>query len=134
MALQVFADIESPAQITRAHIKQEIRNRIQNVLETAKYLPPEACTQLVRDQLFEIQSYCQQVGKNFIFVEEEIICNQYDLNGACDDVATLFRGPDERASVAICVTQKGSLLHRNDCEWKVYRDAGDIFSTVELVG
>ncbi len=110
-------------------IKQTLRDQIQNTLQIAKQLPPELCLQVVKERLLSIQRYCGSVGKTFIVVEEAIACHQYELRGARDDRATLFRGPDEQASVAICVTQKGSLLHRNDSVWAVYRNAGDVLLT-----
>lgn len=107
-------------------IKQELRLRIQEALQTAKTLTAKACLEEIRKHLLSIQQYCQSVEKTFIFVEQEITCDQYKLQGSQQDVATLFRGPNEDASVAICVTQKGSLLYRNGCWWIIYRNMGDI--------
>ena len=110
-------------------VKQTLRNQIQNTLQIAKALPPELCLQVVKERLLSIQRYCGSVGKTFIMVEEAIACDQYDLGGSAQDAATLFRGPDERPSVAICVTRKGFLLHRNDSAWALYRNAGDVLLT-----
>jgi hypothetical protein len=65
----------------------------------------------------------------FIVCELRIACDQYDLGGSKHHQATLFRGPSEDASVAICVTEQGSLLHRNDSDWKIYCNAGDVNPT-----
>lgn len=110
----------------KEHVKQAIRRRIQAALRAAQTLPPDRSVSEIRARLAAIQQYCQTVNKTFIVVEEEITCDQFDLGGDRQDTATLFRGPSESASVAICVTCKGSLLHRNDCPWLVYRDAGDV--------
>lgn len=107
-------------------VKQELRQKIWQTLEVVKNLPPEAGQCAIRERLLAIQRDCQSVQKTFIFVEERILCNQYDLGGYAGDTATLFRGPNEDASVAICLTDRGSLLHRNGCPWQVYRNAGDI--------
>ncbi|MBD3881825.1 hypothetical protein IFO70_08670 [Phormidium tenue FACHB-886] len=107
-------------------VKWVLRQSIDEALETAKDLAPSICLAEVRSQLLTIQSYCEAVGKVFIVVEESITCDRYGLGGCSEDVAVLFRGPKEDASVAICVTQKGSLLYRNSHAWRVYRDAGDI--------
>ncbi|MEM9217899.1 MAG: hypothetical protein AAGD25_26605 [Cyanobacteria bacterium P01_F01_bin.150] len=111
----------------KQQIRQNLRNKIQCMLKIAKELPSRKCVSMIRRNLEDIQNYCAIFGKTFIVVEENIVCNQYNLQGSHHDKAILFRGPDERATVAICVTEKGSLLHRNDSDWKVYRDAGDIF-------
>ena len=111
---------------TEIQIKQELRRRLQEGLYLAKHLPPTHCRNEIREQLTTMQIYCKTVEKTFIFVEERITCNQYGLGGNHADMATLFRGPNEDASVAICVTDKGSLLHRNGCPWKIYKDAGDV--------
>ncbi|MCG8363733.1 MAG: hypothetical protein MJA27_10440 [Pseudanabaenales cyanobacterium] len=111
---------------TKIEIKQELRRRLQKALNSAKQLPPTHCRNEIREQLTAIQVYCHAIEKTFIFVEQRITCNQYGLGGNPQERATLFRGPNEDASVAICVTDKGSLLHRNDCPWEIYRDAGDI--------
>ncbi|NJP12034.1 MAG: hypothetical protein HC866_23285 [Leptolyngbyaceae cyanobacterium RU_5_1] len=103
-----------------------MRQRIQTALQYAKELPADDCLEEIKDRLLAIQSYCKTVGKTFIVVEEEITCDQYELGGCNQDVAILFRGPNEDASVAICVTAQGSLLHRNGYPWKVYRNAGDV--------
>ncbi|WP_228035422.1 hypothetical protein [Oculatella sp. LEGE 06141] len=116
----------APVQYQREHIKQELRQRIQETLWAAQDLSPEACLQEIQDRLLAIQLYCKTVGKTFIMIEEEITCNQFELGGRSEHGATLFRGPSEDASVAICVTHRGSLLHRNDSSWKIYKSAGDI--------
>jgi hypothetical protein len=110
----------------RSHIKQVLREQIREALDAAQRLPPAACRQEIKTRLLAIQAYCKTVGKTFIMVEESITCAQYSLGGGDREGATLFRGPSQDASVAICVTDKGSLLHRNDHAWKIYRDAGDI--------
>lgn len=110
----------------REQIKQEIRRRIHETLQVVRDLPSNDCLSEVRNKLLVVQLYCQSVGKTFIFVEECITCDQYDLGGHHDDKATLFRGPSKAASVAICVTNKGSLLHRSDCPWKIYKHMGDV--------
>lgn len=106
--------------------KQELRRRIQELLQIASELPADASLTEIRKRLLNIQQYAQFMGKGFIFVEQEITCDQYSLEGSGHDAAVLFRGPREDASVAICLTHKGSLLYRNSCPWIVYRDAGDI--------
>ncbi len=107
-------------------IKQELSFRIQNILQTAQKLSADDCVPEVRQRLLNLQEYCRLAGKRFIFVEKNIFCNQYDLQGESHDGATLFHGPKEDASVAICVTQKGSLLYRNSSPWIIYRNMGDI--------
>jgi hypothetical protein len=110
----------------RLQIKQELRQRIQSALQFAKTLAPDSCLNEIKTRLQAIQSYCETVQKTFIVVEQQITCEQYDLGGTCQDTAILFRGPSEDASVAICVTGKGSLLHRNGCTWQIYKNAGDV--------
>ena len=110
---------------TKIDIKQQLRYRLQAALHSAKRLPPIKCRNEIRKQLTDIQMYCKTHDKTFIFVEQRITCNQYGLGGDRQEKATLFRGPNEDASVAICVTDKGSLLHRNSHPWKIYRDAED---------
>ncbi|MEM6521807.1 MAG: hypothetical protein AAF892_13385 [Cyanobacteria bacterium P01_D01_bin.71] len=107
-------------------IKQELRRRISETLAITRFLPPVAARDEIRQQLAQIQRYCASVDKAFIFVEQRISCQQFDLGGQDDAAATLFRGPNEDASVAICITDQGSLLHRSDSPWRVYRDNGDI--------
>ena len=111
---------------TQIEIKQELRRQLNEALHSAKYLPSVQCRHEIRRQLNNIQNYCKANEKTFIFVEQRITCNEYGLGGDRQERATLFRGPNEDASVAICVTDRGSLLHRNSCPWKIYRDAGDI--------
>lgn len=106
-------------------IKKELRHRLQKVLHSAKNLPAIKCRNEIRNQLTAIQIYCKANEKKFIFIEQRITCDQYGLGGDRHETATLFRGPNQDASVAICVTDKGSLLHRNSCPWEIYRDAGD---------
>ncbi|MEO0408370.1 MAG: hypothetical protein AAF289_13565 [Cyanobacteria bacterium P01_A01_bin.135] len=111
---------------SKEEIKQEIRQRIRAALNIAKTLSPEHCAQTIRVELDSLKRYCESVNKTFIVVEEAIACHQYGLGGSAQETATLFRGPDERATVAICVTQRGSILHRNDSGWMVYRHMGDL--------
>ncbi|MEB3292972.1 MAG: hypothetical protein VKJ24_07415 [Synechococcales bacterium] len=124
IAPRAIAPYQDPHQ--RELIKHTLRQRIQDALQCAQELPPDRILPAIRQRLQAIQAYCQSVGKTFVVVEETITCGHHDLGGDPADAATLFRGPDERASVAICVTYKGSVLHRNDSPWRVYRDAGDI--------
>ncbi|MEM9008725.1 MAG: hypothetical protein AAGE59_35095 [Cyanobacteria bacterium P01_F01_bin.86] len=119
-------NLESTHQCPREQIKQVIRQKISQMLQGAQSLSKANCLNCIRDGLGDTQSYCKSVGKNFIFVEESITCDQYDLGGLNINRAVLFRGPSEDASVAICVTAKGSLVHRNDGTWKIYRNMGDI--------
>jgi hypothetical protein len=112
----------------REQSKLELRRRIQEALQSAKDLSPDDCCHEVRVRLSAIREYCQTVKKTFIVVEERITCDQFGLGGVHEELATLFRGPSEDASVAICVTDRGSLLHRNDCPWQIYSDKGDIRS------
>ncbi|MCL6433564.1 MAG: hypothetical protein K6T90_04990 [Leptolyngbyaceae cyanobacterium HOT.MB2.61] len=114
------------AQNSRSQIKQELRQKIYTALQSAKNLPPEDCLKEIETRLLAIQSDCRALKKTFIVVEEKITCDQYELGGSNQDTAILFRGPAEDASVAICVTAKGSLLHRNGYPWTVYRNAGDV--------
>jgi uncharacterized protein YigA (DUF484 family) len=110
----------------RSQIKQELRQKIQTALQTARLLSPSDRLQAIRERLLAIQTYCKPLKKTFIVVEEKITCDQYELGGYQQDAAILFRGPNEDASVAICVTSKGSLLHRNSSPWKIYKNAGDV--------
>jgi len=132
MVLQLTKNTQSQGETStsdqnrREQIKQEIRQRIQEILQSVRDLPSNDYLNEVRNKLLAVQLYCRSVGKTFIFVEERITCDQYDLGGYYGDQATLFRGPSEAASVAICVTNKGSLLHRNDCPWKIHTHMGDI--------
>jgi hypothetical protein len=121
----------SSAQTQRQQVKQVLRQKINAALLSAQQLPPDACLQEISSKLSDIQLDCQQIQKTFIVVQEKITCNQHGLGGSDRDSATLFRGPSENASVAICVTQKGSLLHRNGDRWHLYKNAGDVhvFST-----
>jgi hypothetical protein len=117
---------ETIAQRQREQIKQVIRQGIDEALQSAKSLSTERSLIEVRNRLSAIQTYCQTVNKTFIVIEEKITCNQHNLGGYETDMATLFRGPSEDASVAICVTHKGSLLHRNGSPWTIYRNVGDV--------
>jgi hypothetical protein len=123
---QTQGETSTSDQSQRKQIKQEIQQRIHETLQIAKDLPSNACLSEVRSRLLAVQLYCQSVGKTFMFIEECITCDQYDLGGNHDDKATLFRGPSEAASVAICITNEGSLLHRNDCPWRIYRHMRDV--------
>lgn len=120
-------------QDSRSQFKQALRRKIQTALWTAQDLPAEACLCEVRSQLIAIQNYCDRQQKKFIFIEEIITCNQHELGGSDRQIATLFRGPSADASVAICITEAGSLLYRNSCPWIVYRNAGDIKSAPPMV-
>ena len=106
-------------------VKQELRRRISNMLTLAQVLPPAQARRHIREQLIMMRGYCNSVNKTFIFVEQLITCEQFDLGGGTE-AATLFRGPNEDASVAVCITAKGSLLYRSDSPWQVYRNAGDV--------
>ena len=117
----------------KADIKQNIRRLLQETLIIAQEREISERRQFVRESLDYVQTYCKQADKTFIVCEEAITCEQFDLGGSTDDQATLFRGPSEAASVAICVTEKGSLLHRNDSEWRIYCDAGDVNPKQALV-
>jgi len=108
-------------------VKQEIRQQIDQALRSAQTLPPGDRTNEIRCRLAALQNYCTTVNKTFIVVEQIVTCDRFDLGGSTDERAILFRGPKEEASVAICVTEKGSLLHRNSSPWCVYRNEGDIF-------
>jgi hypothetical protein len=123
---QTHKEISASDQSQREQIKQEIQQRIHETLQSARGLPSNDCLSEVRSKLLAVQLYCKSVGKTFIFIEECITCDQYDLGGHHGDKATLFRGPNEAASVAICVTNEGSLLHRNDCPWRIYRHMRDV--------
>jgi hypothetical protein len=113
--------------VSREQIKQELRQRIAETLQTTTELPPEERLSNIKTRLFALQAYCETVAKVFVVVEERITCDQYQLGGYCDDAATLFRGPDINASVAICVTDQGSLAYRNSTPWIIYRNQGDIY-------
>ncbi|MBW4693659.1 MAG: hypothetical protein KME27_18090 [Lyngbya sp. HA4199-MV5] len=114
------------AQLQRSRIRQALQQKIQAALQTAKDLPPQDCLKEIERSLVAIQRYCKRLQKTFIVVEEEITCDQYELGGSKQDTATLFRGPNQEATVAICVTAKGSLLHRNGYPWTIYRNVGDV--------
>lgn len=124
--IQTYKETYPSHQSQREQTKQEIRRRIHEALQTAKDLPMNDCLDEIRDRLLAIQLYCQSVEKIFIFVEQAITCDQYELGGYQKDSAILFRGPSEDASVAICITNKGSLLHRNSGHWRTYRSMGDV--------
>ncbi|NJK53541.1 MAG: hypothetical protein HC936_13340 [Leptolyngbyaceae cyanobacterium SU_3_3] len=114
------------------HVRQELRQRIYTTLQFAKDLPAQECLQEVKTRLLAIQAYCETIDKTFIVVEERITCDQYDLGGYKLNAATLFRGPSADASVAICVTDRGSLLHRTSPQWQAYRNVGDIGCNIPL--
>ncbi|NEP18459.1 MAG: hypothetical protein F6J97_16410 [Leptolyngbya sp. SIO4C1] len=111
-------------------VKTKLRQMLYETLEAAQATPVTARQQLVRQRLQAIQTYCRRVKKTFIVVELEITCNQYELGGSSISRAVLFRGPSENASVAICVSDRGSILHRNDSDWQVYCNAGDVAPVV----
>lgn len=110
----------------RQQVRWEVGQKIQAALQSAQELSPNECLQEIRDCLSAIELDCRAIEKSFIVVEESITCAQYELGGHSHDTAILFRGPREDASVAICVTSKGSLLHRNSSPWRIYRNAGDV--------
>ncbi|EKQ67987.1 hypothetical protein OsccyDRAFT_4289 [Leptolyngbyaceae cyanobacterium JSC-12] len=114
----------------RSRIKQELRQKINAALQVAQCLPPQECLQEIKSRLLAIQADCSLIQKTFIVIEERITCDQYGLGGYRNHMATLFRGPSEDASVAICVTDRGSLLHRNGSPWQVYRNAGDVMDHI----
>ncbi len=107
-------------------IKQTLRRLLQETLNAAPKQPIAERQQFVRDRLRYIQTFCNDIDKTFIVCELRVTCDQYDLGGNSQHRATLFRGPSETASVAICITEQGSVLHRNDSLWQVYDDAGDV--------
>ncbi len=117
---------KNPNPYDQERITQELRRKIQDMLHIARSLPLNLCLDEIRRRLLSIQQYCQSVEKVFIFVEQEITCSQHKLQGSDQDTAILFRGPNEDASVAICITHKGSLLYRNSSPWLLYKDAGDV--------
>lgn len=123
---QTYKETHPSNQSQQEQIKQEIKRRIHEALQIAKDLSPDDCSSEIRNRLLAVQLYCKSVGKTFIFVEEPITCDQYELGGYHKDSAILFRGPSEDASVAICVTDKGSLLHRNSSPWRIYKNIGDV--------
>ncbi len=110
-------------------VKQTLRRLLQETLRGAQQQLIAERRHFVRKKLCDIQAYCENVNKTFIVCELSISCDQYGLGGNKYHHATLFRGPSEDASVAICVTEQGSLLHRNDSDWKIYCDAGDVNPT-----
>ncbi|MEM9088851.1 MAG: hypothetical protein AAGC93_08925 [Cyanobacteria bacterium P01_F01_bin.53] len=114
------------------NIKQTLRSLLQQTLRVAQRRPAAERRQLVRTKLSHIQTYCQEIDKVFIVREVRITCDQYDLGGHQQQRATLFHGPSDDASVAICVTDKGSLLHRNDSLWRVYYNAGDVAPVTDM--
>ncbi|MGB3574210.1 MAG: hypothetical protein WA783_06175 [Phormidesmis sp.] len=107
-------------------INYELHQLLQETLIAAQAKPVEDRRWFVRESLKYIQFYCKKAGKTFVFYELAITCDQYDLGGRSHQSATLFRGPNEDASVAICVTQAGSLLRHNDSRWQMYCGAGDV--------
>ena len=119
-----------PLQTSRERVKQELGQKIYAALQAAKNLSPEESLKEIKTRLSDIQTECRAIGKPFVFVEERVTCNQHGLKGRSQDSATLFRGPNENASVAICVTDQGSLLHRNGDRWRIYRNVGDVNPTI----
>lgn len=119
-----FEEIDRSTQ--RQRVKLELRRIIRQALQAAKDLSAEDCLSEIRARLLAIQSYCESLDKTFITVEERITCDRYDLGGSPQHPAILFRGSSEDASVAICVTHRGSLLHRSDSAWTIYRNRGDV--------
>ncbi len=111
---------------TKIEIKQELRRRLNQALYSAKPLPPVQCRDEIRSRLTDIRKFCKANDKTFIFVEQRITFNQFGLGGNRRERATIFRGHNDEASVDICVTDRGSLLHRNECPWEIYKDAGDV--------
>ncbi len=107
-------------------IKQELRRLLKETLTVAQTKSVAEREHFIRIGLSQIQTYCKSVNKTFIAHELRITCNEYELGGSRHQTATLFRGPSEDASVAICVTDQGSLLHRNGSLWQAYCNAGDI--------
>lgn len=124
--VSTYQPVDASEKKRREKIKQEIRRRIGETLQLSECLSANDCLHEVRKGLLATQEYCESVGKGFLFFEEFITCDQYDLGGTSEDRAILFRGPSEDASVAICVTLKGSLAHRNDSPWRIYKNVGDI--------
>lgn len=123
MALSLVTD---PLSQQQTQIKPILRQQIQAALQEIQALPAKQARQTLRNRLALLKNWCNRVGKTFIVVEETISCNRHCLGGRGNDRATLFRGPNEDASVAICITDRGSILHRNGSHWRIYRDAGDI--------
>jgi hypothetical protein len=110
-------------------VKQELRRLLQETLAIVQQQPVAERRQFLSKSLCDIQAYCENANKTFIVCELKIACDQYGLGGSKHHHATLFRGPNEDASVAICVTEQGSLLHRNDSPWTIYCNAGDVNPT-----
>lgn len=125
-SIQVQPELTQPKPTRTELTKTEIRQQIDEALRFAQTLPPADRVNEIRRRLSALQNYCATVNKKFIFVEQIITCDRFCLAGSASETATLFRGPKEDASVAICVTQKGSLLYRNSSPWCVYRNEGDI--------
>ncbi len=116
----------------RSQIKQELRQKIDVALQSAKVLSPDVCLKEIRNKLSMIQNEYTTIEESFIVVEQRITCDQYGLGGSRCNTATLFQEPGEDASVTICVTDKGSLLHRNGEFWKMYRNLGDVYPIAYL--
>ncbi|MEM8503891.1 MAG: hypothetical protein AAF716_12140 [Cyanobacteria bacterium P01_D01_bin.1] len=108
------------------NIKQTLRRLLQETLYATPEKPIAERQNFVRERLSYIQRLCGNFDKTFIVCELDVTCDQYGLGGSNQHTATLFRGPSEEASVAICITERGSVLHRNDSPWQVYDDAGDV--------
>lgn len=116
------------AQSEQDQVKQEQKRKIHGVLQTAVELPLPTCRDYIRAELLALKAFCQNWGKLFVVVEEQITCAQHDLGGREEQTATLFRGPDQKASVAICITDQGSLAYRNGSLWCIHKNEGDIGS------
>ncbi|MFM7427335.1 MAG: hypothetical protein ACKO7W_20435 [Elainella sp.] len=117
-------------QIEQEQIRQEQKRRIHAVLQTAVGLPLPTCRDYIRTELLALKAFCRRWGRLFIVIEEQITCAQHDLGGKEEQAATLFRGPDQNASVAICITAQGSLAYRNGTLWCIHRNGGDIGSVI----
>jgi len=117
---------ETKIALPPTQIKVTIAQTIHAILTEAPKFTTAKRSQMVRHNLQVLQHQCSQAGKTFIFIEEAITCDRFDLGGCSAAQATLFRGPDPSASVAICVTDAGSLLHRNGSRWQIYENAGDV--------
>ena len=120
----------TPDTIKKDWIKQEQKRRIHAVLQQAIELPLPTCRDHIRAELLALKAFCERWGKLFVVIEEQISCAQHDLGGKDEQIATLFRGPDQKASVAICITDQGSRAYRNVALWCVHRNKGDIGSAI----
>ena len=107
-------------------IKQELRLLLRETLTMVQKEPVANRQQFVRKKLEYIQGHCQRANKKFIVCELGITCDQYGLGGSEHHCAVLFRGPSEDASVAICVTDRGSVLYRSGSPWQLIYSARDV--------